>query len=212
MDKPLTTDRKKVIVYIDGYNFYYGMRDNNWKKYYWLDIVAFCEKFIGPNQDLIKVKYFSAVTKHEQKGRRQDRFFSANKLNPRFELILGSYLNKDITCHNCDITFPVPEEKKTDVNIATNLISDCIYNNCNISILISGDSDLTPPIEFIKRHNPDHVISVFFPPKRVGHHLKQIAHNTISLEQYKNRFKSSLLPDIIELPSGYKLMRPEKWR
>ena len=33
--------KKKVIVYVDGYNFYYGLRNGGmaWKRTYWLDIV-----------------------------------------------------------------------------------------------------------------------------------------------------------------------------
>ena len=34
-------NKKKVIVYVDGYNFYYGLRNggSRWKRTYWLDIV-----------------------------------------------------------------------------------------------------------------------------------------------------------------------------
>ena len=204
--------KKRVIVYIDGYNFYYGLRENGWKKFYWLDIVSFCKKFLSDNQELVCVKYFSAHTTHPSKGPRQSKLFSANKENPQFQLILGSYLNKNVTCRNCETTFQVPEEKKTGVNIATNLISDCIHNNCDISILISGDSDLTPPLEFIKNHNSNHTVTVFFPPKRVGHHLKMIAHNSMYLEQYKARFKNSLLPEKVELSNGIILNQPDKWK
>lgn len=204
-------NKKRVIVYVDGYNFYYGLKENSWKKYYWLDMVKFCERFMGGNQELIKVKYFSAPTGHESKNKRQSKFFQANKNNPRFELILGNYMNKDVSCYSCGVTFKVPEEKKTDVNIATQIIADCIYDNCDISILISGDSDLTPPLEFIKKHSPSHLITIFFPPKRHGHHLKMIAHNSLSLEQWGSRFKNSLLPDEVELESGYKITRPDKW-
>ena len=33
--------KQRVIVYIDGFNFYFGLKSNaKWKKYYWLDIVT----------------------------------------------------------------------------------------------------------------------------------------------------------------------------
>lgn len=51
----------RVIVYVDGFNLYYGKKENNWKRYYWLDFVTFFEKFMGENQTLVKVKYFTAV-------------------------------------------------------------------------------------------------------------------------------------------------------
>ena len=40
--------KKKVIVYVDGYNFYYGLRNGGpkWKRLYWLDIVKFFERHL----------------------------------------------------------------------------------------------------------------------------------------------------------------------
>ena len=52
-------NKQKVIAYIDGFNFYYGLRQHPWKKYYWLDVVKLIESFLRPNQELIAVKYFS---------------------------------------------------------------------------------------------------------------------------------------------------------
>lgn len=203
--------KQKVIVYVDGYNFYYGLKENGWKKFYWLDMVKFCESFMGVNQELMLVKYFSAPTHNSDKSSRQSKFFSANKTNNRFQLILGNYMLKNINCRSCGEDFKVPEEKKTDVNIATQLIADCVYNNCDLSILISGDSDLTPPIEFIKSHNSKHIITIFFPPRRKGLHLKSIAHNSLNLESYKNKFKNCQLADEVELPSGFIIKKPNTW-
>ena len=37
--------QQKVIVYVDGFNFYYGLRsDRRWKQYYWLDVVKLFER------------------------------------------------------------------------------------------------------------------------------------------------------------------------
>ena len=58
--------KQRVIVYVDGFNFYYGLRnDIRWKRYYWLDIVSLFEKFLRPNQELVAVKYFSARPESE---------------------------------------------------------------------------------------------------------------------------------------------------
>ena len=95
-------NKQKVIVYVDGFNFYYGLKgDPKWKRYYWLDIVKFFEKFMKPDQELIKVKYFSARPDNQEKNARQYAFFQANMENSRFQLILGKYLKKKITCFNC---------------------------------------------------------------------------------------------------------------
>ena len=41
--------KKQVIVYVDGYNFYYGLKNGGpkWKRLYWLDIVKFFERMMS---------------------------------------------------------------------------------------------------------------------------------------------------------------------
>ena len=51
-------EKKKVIVYVDAYNFYYGLKNGGtkWKRFYWLDIVKFFERMMLPDQELITVQ------------------------------------------------------------------------------------------------------------------------------------------------------------
>ena len=53
-----TMEKKKVIVYVDGYNFYYSLKNGGtkWKRFYWLDIVKFFERMMLPDQELITVQ------------------------------------------------------------------------------------------------------------------------------------------------------------
>ena len=45
-------EKQRVIVYIDGFNFYYGLKFTaRWRKYYWLDVVKLFESFMRPNQE-----------------------------------------------------------------------------------------------------------------------------------------------------------------
>ena len=95
-----TEGKQRVIVYIDGFNFYYGLRgDRRWKKYYWLDVVKLFEAFMRPNQELVAVKYFSARPDDIERSRRQNAFFQANKENPKFHLVLGDHLLQVWECH-----------------------------------------------------------------------------------------------------------------
>ena len=93
-----TVFKQRVIVYVDGFNFYYGLKKMKWEKYYWLDMVKFFELFMRPNQELVAVKYFSAKPTDVDKSKRQDAFFQANRQSPQFRLILGKYLKKKIEC------------------------------------------------------------------------------------------------------------------
>ena len=131
-------EKQKVIVYVDGFNFYYGLKgDPKWKRYYWLDIVKFFEKFMKPDQELIKVKYFSARPDNQEKNARQYAFFLANMENSRFQLILGKYLKKKITCFNCGNIINTYEEKESDVRIATQIVSDSYEKNWE-SLVVTG--------------------------------------------------------------------------
>ncbi|ABG60592.1 hypothetical protein [Cytophaga hutchinsonii] len=91
---------EKVIFYFDGFNFYIGLKQAGWKKYYWLDMVNFVPNFL--NQSGISGgELFLCQAYKKGKQERQDLFFSANKLNPKFNLYLGKYLPKKITCSSC---------------------------------------------------------------------------------------------------------------
>jgi uncharacterized LabA/DUF88 family protein len=203
--------KQKVIFYVDGFNFYFGLKSKSWRKYYWLDIVKFCSLFLKPHQELVEVNYFSAVPQNKGKQDRQDLFFSANKLNPKFNLYLGKFLEKTIIHNVCGKPYKTYEEKETDVHIATSMIRDCVLNRSHIAILISADSDLIPPINFIKEYNPIHKIITYFPPGRFSFDLKNKSHVCIKLENHESKFKQAILPNEIQLHNGYVLKKPDKW-
>jgi uncharacterized LabA/DUF88 family protein len=204
---------QKVIVYIDGFNFYFGLKSKKWKKYYWLDLVKFCNQFLKPHQELVEVNYFSAVSSNNKaKQDRQDLFFTANKLNSKFNLHLGKFLKKSKTCNKCNFSYDTFEEKETDVRIATNIIRDVVLNKCTLSILITADSDLIPPIDCIKEIAPLHKIIVYFPPDRFSYDLKNKASNFLKLDAHKDKFEKSMLPENITLANGYSFSRPNKWK
>ncbi len=203
--------KQKVIVYVDGFNFYYGLKSKNWRKYYWLDMVKFAEKLLRPHQQLIEVNYFSAKPTDLQKSKRQDAFFQANKLNPKFMLHLGKYLTKNIECRFCKNIIHSFEEKETDVRIATAMLADVFQNRCDITMLVSADSDLVPPIERIKEIAPGHKIIVCFPPNRHSINLRQWSNGVKMLTDQKT-YERCLLPETVTLSDGFVLKRPDKWK
>ena len=75
--------KERVNFYVDGFNFYYGLKnmkviDNKWLKFYWLDYVKFFDHFIGENQILQKVIYFAAPPPFEMDMQnRQKTLFNA---------------------------------------------------------------------------------------------------------------------------------------
>ncbi len=200
----------KVNFYIDGFNFYYGLKSKRWRKYYWLNIVKFCELFLKDYQVLNEVYYFTAIPKQNRKKDRQDLLFSANKLNPKFKLVFGKFLMKKVRFGGKEYT--TFEEKQTDVNIAVEMIRNVIKSKVDTSVLISGDSDLLPPINLIRELDSDHKVYVYFPPNRFSNDLAQNADAYIKLLRYEHRFKKAVLPNSIKLSSGFSIVKPSNWK
>jgi len=203
--------KQRVIVYVDGFNFYYGLRSKGWRKYYWLDMVKFAERLLRPHQQLIEVCYFSAKSTDNQKSLRQNYFFQANKLNPKFSLHLGKYLTKDIICKFCQRVNHSFEEKETDVRIATSMLADVYQKRCDVTMLISADSDLVPPIERIKEFAPTHKVITCFPPNRHSFDLRKWS-NGVKVLTNKLLYEECMLPETVTLPDGFVLKRPDKWK
>lgn len=69
---------RRVIVYIDGFNLYHGLKDKYGRKFLWLDLEALCLRLLQPDQDLVEIKYFTAaVRNHPPALRRQQKFWNA---------------------------------------------------------------------------------------------------------------------------------------
>ncbi|TDS14715.1 NYN domain-containing protein [Sphingobacterium paludis] len=205
----MANDNKfRVNVYIDGFNFYYGLKSMQWRKFYWLDLVKFFECFIKENQVLNKIYYCTARPTHQDKKNRQSAFLKANSRSDKFEVIYGKFLQKEVVFGGQ--SFTTFEEKQTDVNIAISLIRNIVNNSCDTSIIVSGDSDLEPAIILAKEIDPNHKIYVHFPPNRHSVTLKDACDARIDLGRFENRFKKCLLDAEIEY-EGVMLRCPENW-
>ena len=205
---------KKVISYIDGFNLYFGLRDKGWRKYYWLDLAAMSKSMLKPNQTLVNCYYFTARIKPKkhsgQNWRRQIIWLDALATRADIECRFGHYLHKDVKCSKCNHTWGQPEEKMTDVNIATQLIVDAYEDNYDMALVVSGDSDLAPPIRHIREKFPEKSVLVVFPPKRYAVQLIDAAHGYYHLSA--DKLRHNLLPDEIIGKNGFMLKRPDTWR
>lgn len=208
---------ERVAVFVDGFNFYRGMREMKWKKYYWLDMVRLFEQFMLPGQRLVAVNYFSARPHansrvYGEKRKRQRKFFLANAKNDRFHLFLGNYVRKTAICRACGAENFTFEEKKTDVRIATEMVIGCVRDTYDVGILVSADSDLVPPVEFLRFHPHRKRIGIFFPPKRYSTELVKAAHFYMHLANFEARFRKARFPARVFLGKGQHILCPPVWR
>ena len=76
---------QRVIAYVDGFNLYFGLKDSQFKKYYWLDLPAMAVALLRPDQQLVATHYFTARIRtngrNADDAKRQTTFFN-NQFSP----------------------------------------------------------------------------------------------------------------------------------
>lgn len=95
------------------------------------------------------------------------------------------------------------------------MMGDCFMDKTDILVLVSADSDLVPPIEFIQSNHHNKKVKVYFPPANFSNDLKDniIRHKgkPILLERNKIKFENSIMPERIDI-NGKIVTIPDKWK
>jgi uncharacterized LabA/DUF88 family protein len=200
---------KRVNFYIDGFNLYFGMADAGYNHCKWLDIEKLANTLKNSTQTLHKVKYFtSRINNNFQKQQRQNAYLNALSTTS-VEIIYGEFRTNWMNCKTCGNGWYDSKEKKTDVNIAVNLVLDAHRDDYDVAIIISGDSDLVPGILAVKEMYPAKEIRVAFPPTHQSNDLKKAADGSFTIGRQK--LEISLLPEEITDKYGDKITRPISW-
>jgi hypothetical protein len=160
--------KKRVIFYIDGFNLYYGALRN--QPYRWVNLEALCSCYLKSGFELVGVKYFTAKLKDrpENPGQseRQRQYLRALKTLPIVSIYYGQFLVRTAIRQleklpgkhrKGDIGLRsvwIHEEKGSDVNLATQLIADGFRARYDLAVVISNDSDLKMPVDFVRSERP----------------------------------------------------------
>jgi len=212
----------KVIAYIDGFNLFYGMLKGTPHK--WLDLERFVDSLVASEVEVPAIKYFTAQIKtfpyDLAKVQRQQFYLQALASLPRVKVIEGFYTKHKIrmpfykepcvSCGKVDGMASVVklEEKRSDVNIATEMIMDATSGAADAYMLISGDSDLAGPVSAI-RYRVKRPVAIYNPHDGPCDELKRFA------SLYKNiprdLAEQCQLPDVVVV-GGHSIRRPEVWR
>ena len=109
----------------------------------------------------------------------------------------------------------MPEEKKTDVNIAVHLIDDVLKNRVDTLVIVSGDSDLEPAVEWIRHNHPKIKVNVYIPVLELERQIRRndnyhrigVPCRDLPLTDIPRH----LLPSSVTLPDGKTIQRPSEW-
>lgn len=202
--------KEKVIAYIDGFNLYFGIVEAGFNHCKWLDLKMLVQNLLKPYQELVEVKYFtSRVNNNPDKQKRQSLYIDALD-SIGVKIIYGNYQDGNVTCLRCGHVWKSAKEKMTDVNIATAIIIDAYKNEYDMAMLISGDTDLIPPIREVHSIFKDKRVMIAFPPKRHNKVLAILAKGSFIIGRKK--LNESQLNEEVISRSGYKIRIPESWK
>jgi 6-hydroxy-3-succinoylpyridine 3-monooxygenase len=214
---PIET-KKRCAVYIDGFNWYFGVFQHHpeWK---WLNVQTFFEA-LRPDEEVVAVRFYTALIEPKKNvspiRERQLRYLEALATLPKVKIVLGKYQDRTVTCRAlCRQKYLVPEEKKTDVNIAVSLIDDTLNNLADTMLLVSGDSDLEPAVEWVRRTHPHIKFKVYIPTLenqskwRQNHFYQKIGVHCRNLPLFE--IGEHQLPPKIKLNDGRLVERPSEW-
>ena len=163
--------RPRAIVYFDGFNFYNGCfnnlaRPHTWRKYKWLDLGKYCQ-LMFPALDIQQIRYFTAKLKPtpvdpEAPGKQHEylralgtiRHLSMHEgqflIHRKRRYVAVSHPSREIYADPLRQEWVViPEEKGSDVNLATWLVSDAFRDRFDVAVIVSNDSDLTVPLRLV---------------------------------------------------------------
>jgi uncharacterized LabA/DUF88 family protein len=171
----------RTSVYIDGFNLYYGQLKNS--PYKWLDLSSLFRLYLDTDNNKIEsIKYFTAKVKSRPTDPaqhiRQELYLRALRTIPNLEIIYGHFLSHVIKMPLADGTGTVEviktEEKKSDVNLAVNMLHDAHLNRYDLAVLVSNDSDLEEPVRIVTKELGKKV-GILNPQKKFSNMLTQYA-------------------------------------
>lgn len=206
----------RTIVYVDGFNFYYGaVKGTPWK---WLNPEALFEKALRTANSVKAIKYFTARVQPSPNDPdvnvRQDAYLHAiRSYCPRVQLFYGHFLRHRARMENVN---PPPstvdvwknEEKGSDVNLALHLLNDAWLGEYDCAVIVSNDSDLAEALRLVKnRHRK--IIGLITPGAPVRKTSRQLRQHADFLRPIRAwMLRNSQLPAVIP---GTRIHKPVNW-
>ncbi|MFN8494631.1 MAG: NYN domain-containing protein [Caldilineaceae bacterium] len=203
----------KTVVYVDGFNLYYGALKGT--PYRWLNLVKLCQLML-PRDDIRQIKYFTALVtsraKNPDQATRQQTYLRALQTILNLQIIYGHFLSHEIMMplvppRTGQVKVIKTEEKGSDVNLAIHLVSDGFRNAYDAAVIVSNDSDLLPPIQFVKEELGK-LVGILNPQKHGSVVLAATAHFVKNIRP--NVLRNSQFPTTLTDAKG-RFTKPTRW-
>lgn len=184
----------------------------------WVDLEAVCRRLL-PRDDIVKIRYFTARIAERpddpQRPIRQDTYLRALETNPLIETHFGHFVTRRTRLPLAEPTQGLPsivevlkpEEKGSDVNLATHLVADAFQQRCTKAVVISNDADLAEPVRVVRSECNIHVEIVNPHPR----HRRSLKLQGSDFRQLRAEVVAECqLPPVLHGEQG-EIHRPEGW-
>jgi uncharacterized LabA/DUF88 family protein len=201
--------KKRISVYIDGFNLFHSTLQHTHPDCRWLNLLELSRRLINPDTEEIKdVYYFSALTSWIPERAKKHLLYIQALRSVGVKDILGKFSIRERKCPLCNGYYNAHEEKKTDINIAITLISDGVEDKFDTALILSGDSDLAPVTTKLRKLCPNKKIGIIIPKGQSAMNLKQ--HADFYKKIQTKDLKKSLLPQQV-IYNGRTILAPIGW-
>lgn len=132
--------KNKVLILIDGSNFYFKLKEIGLKKTLKFNFNKFAN-FLAVKDIIVGRRYYVGRIRQDGSKKTEELFKSQQKLiahlkKNKFQYRFGYLMKSDGKYH----------EKGVDVQMAVDIVSSAYEKDCKKIILVSSDTDLSPAI------------------------------------------------------------------
>ena len=209
----------RTKFFVDGFNLYHSVlsvQEQTGECFKWLNIESLCRSYmpsLGNQYSLVGITYFSAIQEYLSKEYpdkiiRHKMYIRCLKATG-VKVVLGRFKAKSVYCHQCRQYIQKHEEKETDVSIAVKILDAFIKDECDLAIIVTGDTDLTPVIQVARECYPKKEIIFLFPCNRENREMAKLAPKSFSIKS--KSYRKHQFPDPFILPDKTKIFKPGNW-
>ncbi len=187
----------RVAVYVDGFNLYHAISDQNDPTLKWLNLKALSKSLLRPNEVLVKCHYFTSLVNWNPKKESNHRTYVAALLANGVTITYGAFKRSQKHCVQFNRRCTFREEKRTDVALGVQIVADAMAHVFDRMILITADTDQIPTVSMVKTLRPDVQLTWAAPPNRMRNARKIGDVVPDRLEIKTSRIRACRLPHVI---------------
>lgn len=169
----------KVSIFIDGNNFYHGLRniygkDKSLKKFNFSKFL----NYLGENDLLTDIFYYNAEldkSHNLKKYKSQKEFFNNLSKISKLNLILCKLLKRKLKGTK-NYYYVLKED---DIHMAVDMVEQACENKFDVAILVSGDGDFVPAVKAVQRKNK--IVKNIYFKKSSSRNLKEHCDKSLEL-------------------------------